>query len=323
MDDVEIRRMDESHSTAVRALVAEAMGWKDEDELAGFFRWKHSENPFGTSPAWVAISRDGRLAGLRVLLRWEFLRNGQVIRAVRAVDTATHPDFRGRGIFTRLTVHALEDLAREPVAFVFNTPNDQSRPGYLKMGWQVVGRLPIAVRVRAPTALARMVGARVTAERESEATEVGLPASEALAGDDLERLLDRIERPPGLWTHRTPAFLRWRYGLPLLSYRVLPATASLADGLVVFRVRRRGPARELVVADALAPPGGERAVRRLVGVALRGTGADYALRLAAPDASLARFGSRFGPVLTWRRVTEHRMPEPPQWRLALGDIELF
>jgi GNAT superfamily N-acetyltransferase len=98
-------------------------------------------------------------------MRWEFLDGDRVVRAVRAVDTATHPDYQGRGIFTRLTLHALDELATEGIEFVFNTPNDQSRPGYLKMGWQVVGQLPTAVRPTRLARIARVAKARVPAER--------------------------------------------------------------------------------------------------------------------------------------------------------------
>jgi len=78
-----------------------------------------------------------------VFLRWMFLRpEGGVATAVRAVDTATLPAAQGRGVFTRLTTTAVDELREQGVDFVFNTPNDRSRPGYLKMGWQVVGRVP-------------------------------------------------------------------------------------------------------------------------------------------------------------------------------------
>ena len=41
---------------------------------------------------------------------------------------------------------------------MFNTPNDKSRPGYLKMGWHQVGRPPSSVRVRSPLGLALHAG---------------------------------------------------------------------------------------------------------------------------------------------------------------------
>ena len=77
---------------------------------------------------------------------------GRVVRAVRAVDTATHPGLPGPGHLHPAHAARARRAAPTTSSFVFNTPNDQSRPGYLKMGWQVVGRLPTAVR---PTGLAR------------------------------------------------------------------------------------------------------------------------------------------------------------------------
>ena len=41
--------------------------------------------------------------------------DGQPVRAVRAVDTATHPDHQGRGVFTALTEHALDGLRDDGV----------------------------------------------------------------------------------------------------------------------------------------------------------------------------------------------------------------
>ena len=124
--------------------------------------------------------------------------------AVRAVDTATDPEFQGRGIFTRLTLEALDELAADGVDFVFNTPNARSRPGYLKMGWQVVGRLAAAVR---PTRwrFVTVVGtARRPAGRGFVASSVGVPAGEALADRGIvDRLLADVVAAAGLATRRS------------------------------------------------------------------------------------------------------------------------
>src|SRR4029450_6913661 len=121
--------------------------------------WKHLENPFGASPAWVATV-DGQVAGLRIFQRWRFRRGDDLVPAVRAVDTATEPAFRGQGIFSRLTLQAVDEMKAEGVAFVFNNPNQNSRPGFLKMGWVVLGQLPVVARPpRRPSALLRMARA--------------------------------------------------------------------------------------------------------------------------------------------------------------------
>src|SRR5262249_43359766 len=146
-------------------LLRASLGWADDPGFDRYFAWKHRENSFGASPSWVAVEA-GRIVGFRTFLRWEFVdRQGNRARAVRAVDTATHPDAQGRGIFRRLTLHALDDLARDDVDFVFNTPNDKSRPGYLRMGWVDVGRVGTSVRVLGVGGARRMLHSRVPAER--------------------------------------------------------------------------------------------------------------------------------------------------------------
>ena len=117
-----------------------------------FFRWKHYDNPFGRSFMLLAEA-DGRVIGLRAFMRWRFSAAGRQVTAVRAVDTATHPDYQGMGVFSRLTRAALEGLDGQ-VDLVFNTPNDASRPGYLKLGWREVGRAPVSLRVRRPVRFA-------------------------------------------------------------------------------------------------------------------------------------------------------------------------
>jgi GNAT superfamily N-acetyltransferase len=323
---IEIRRAVDHDLPAILALAQASLGWRDGDPNEGFFRWKHLDNPAGPSPMWVAFAGD-RLAGFRTFLRWRFrIAGGPTASAVRAVDTATHPDFQGQGIFSRLTLGALEELRDEGVDFVFNTPNAQSRPGYLKMGWQIVGRVPICMRPRSVSAALRMARSRVPAEKWSSATDVGLPAEEALADDHaLDRLLAATSIDPGhvagLATDRTPAHLRWRYRFGPLRYRAVVAPGGPAEGLAVFRVRRRGAALEAVLCELLAIDGGAALVDEIA----RGTGADYVIATGAP-ASGTRFlrVPRQGPILTWRQVAAAADPPAlPDWHLSMGDVELL
>ena len=140
-DDLTIRVATAADREAIVGLCRASLGWAEGDPNEAFFAWKHDQNAFGASPAWVAVAPDGSLAGVRVFLRWQFDTPSEgTISAVRAVDTATHPDWQGKGIFTRLTLGALDELRDDGLDVVFNTPNDQSRPGYLKMGWSEVGQ---------------------------------------------------------------------------------------------------------------------------------------------------------------------------------------
>jgi len=326
-DGLELRPMVQADEPAALAVLQASLGWVPDDEYARFYRWKHQENPFGPSPAWVALEA-GEVVALRVLLRWELERDGGVVRAVRAVDTATHPDHQGRGLFRRLTLLALDELSRDGVAFVFNTPNEQSRPGYLKMGWDVVGRPSVAVRPRLRS-LAALAGSRVPADKWSLPTDAGEPAPAVLADEaGLAALLaSQPSSPPGtLRTARSPAFYRWRYGFGPLRYRAVRLGASTEDGLAVFRLRRRGPSVEATVADVLVPHDDARLRAAALRAVARAAGADYAIVLGEPSpwrSGYLRFPGQ-GPVLTCKPVTDAGpAPALPAWRLGLGDVELF
>lgn len=314
---LDLREATPDDRPAVLELCRAALGWGDDPRFEDLFRWKHDLNAFGPSYAWVA-TEGSRIVGLRMLMRWQFVRNGRVVSAVRAVDTATHPDHQGRGLFTAMTLAALERCEADGVDFVFNTPNDKSRPGYLKMGWQVVGRLPAAVRPTGPLAAARMLRSRVPAGHWAIGQPVGRPLHEWL---DARGTLPSLPAagPEVLATHVTPEFVRWRYGLGHLCYGVIE---SEHGGALVVRQRSRGSANELVMSGLLGV--GTGTADAIAASALRASGSNHALRIGPGDL---RHGfvplPGGGPVMTWRSLAAKAMPPLPNWQLTMGDVELF
>jgi hypothetical protein len=322
MADLAIRAYEDADEAAVLELLAQSLGKTVDERYRAFFRWKHLENPAGRSFMWIA-EVDGELAGFRAFLRWTFDGGEGAVPAVRAVDTATHPDHRGAGVFRGLTEHGLGGLRDAGIAFVFNTPNDQSRPGYLKMGWQVVGRVPVQLRARLAS-LPRLRGARTAAQLWSEPCSAGAAASDVLSGSGADDLATAAV-PDGaraLSTVRSAPFLRWRYGgFEPVASRVQLVDRSVADGAVLFRLRRRGDALECALGDVITPAGA-RAGGAAARGALRASGADYALAGRA-GTRLAGFvtTSRLGPLLTWRGLDG--TSRAPRFDLSLSDIELF
>ncbi len=316
--DLILRRADEADLDAIVELASLSLGWAPGEPHAELFRWKHMDNPFGPSPMWVAES-GGRLAGFRALMRWELLdESGRTWRAVRAVDTATHPDFQRRGIFSKLTLGAVREMADEGVDIVFNTPNAQSRPGYLKMGWIDVGRLPVTFRPTSLGALVRIARARTAAQKWSEPSPVGVCATEALADSGVEELLAGQPPPTGLVTPLSVDYLRWRYGLEPLHYRAW-APDGPGKAMVLFRVRRRGEARECSVGTVLVPGANKRAARRLLSGLAKAVDADYLLCMGVRFLPMPRQG----PRLTARKVTSAPNANIGQWHFQLGDVEPF
>ncbi len=299
---------------AILELCRAALGWGDDPRFEQLFSWKHDENAFGPSYMWVATDGD-RVVGLRAFMRWEFVRGSDVLQAVRAVDTATHPDYQGKGLFTAMTMHGLDVIEGDGIDFVFNTPNDKSRPGYLKMGWQEVGKLPVAIRVAGPRAAVRMARSRVASSHWPLDAGLGQPVvevvSELSASDSSP--LDRST----IATNVSTGFYEWRYGADFLGYRAVAGDG----GHLVCRVRQRGNAKELVVLDS---PGLDvSSADRIAGCLVKANGLDHALRIGAADARNTFVPAPGGPVVTWRSVCTEAMPPLANWRVNMGDVELF
>jgi hypothetical protein len=252
---------------------------------------------------------------------------------VRAVDTATHPECQGRGIFASLTRRAVEDLRRE-TDLVFNTPNEKSLPGYLKMGWEPVGTLRISLRPRRPRALIRAVRRREDAGPPPRVEAPPAPrVLDELGG--LDRLLEAgVEDDARLHTERTSAYLRWRYGqVPHLGYRaVTTKTSEGLDAIALFRVRPRGGLWEATVAEVLVPRDDVAAASRLLRSVVRSSNVDVLTARFPPGSSAARAARLAGflPLPSGVSLVVNRLRpigaevlRPNTWALGLGDLELF
>jgi GNAT superfamily N-acetyltransferase len=284
----------------------------------------------------VAVANE-QVIGVRVFLRWEWWASGRRYRAVRAVDTATHPDWGRRGIFQRMTLDMIDRLAAEGIDFIFNTPNQYSMPGYLKMGWTHVGRLPLRLRAQRP---ARLLGAALRRKSVGGASEMTAHAdntgvNESLKDAAVRRFLERVEDRSGaqLRTAKNLSYLEWRYGRNRwYGYRIAFDERGESAALAICRPSRRGDFNELLVSELLTTPdrAGRRLGSRVVRALAEQSAADY-VAVSGLEADLSSWlgfvpvGQR-GPDLTVRPLRPDLAVDPRtmgSWGASLGDLELF
>lgn len=325
----------------IMELVRTSLGDGPIPRDPAYWAWKHHMNPFGASPVLLAEA-GGEIVGLRVFMRWQWRSGAKLLHAVRAVDTATHPRWQGRGIFTRLTQALVQRMREEGVHFIFNTPNAKSRPGYLKMGWSAVGRTDIWIRPIRVSRVARILLGR-NRDDEKVVVPADLPGSasnlDALCDDPrLPSLLEYTDRMRRLTTSLTPEYLRWRYRwIPGFTYRTSYELDRNGSAAAIYRFRKQRGLTELRICQLLVGSG-RQSMRTAISVVRRlakENGADYVSAMAAPETPerkvLIRAGflplPRFGPILTVRALTgpssDVDVVARHNWRLSIGDLELF
>jgi len=332
--DYIVRSFTPDDTSSIIELLRICLGEGNIPRSREFFEWKHFASPFGASSALVAES-GSKIVGLRIFMKWSWRAGDQNFTAARAVDTVTHPDWRGKGIFSRLTSALLENLRSEGVSFIFNTPNRLSKPGYLKMGWQPVTKLPLWIRFFHPFRMALNFVRNVDPVSLLKNTENGI---HGINEAPLQECLKNICADSRLHTQRNKEYLRWRYSnIPGFEYDAKWRTEKDAAAVIIFRQKIRKTWKELSLSEILLTAGtsGVELAKKMIEEAAQSKAADYAVAIAArgtpeEDALRAARFSRFrgvGPVLVVKEL--NRLPEKIQlfdwstWRCSIGDLEIF
>lgn len=337
--EIQVREAAPSDRPEILKLMRMSLGQGDIPRTEAFWRWKHEQNPFGPSPVLLAEA-DDQVVGLRTFLRWQWKWKGRTVHSVRAVDTATHPDWWGRGIFKRLTMTLVEHVSGEGVQFVFNTPNEKSRPGYLKMGWSSLGRVSLWILPRRTlkilTALASPT--RLDEDKDQVIANDLRSVADLLKEPDFERVIaSHLGASGRLATAVAIDYLRWRYShIPGFRYLALWDFDNHGDVVGIFRVCKRRGLRELRLCELMM--NGKPRARRVADViqaAGRVAEADFIATMAPISSRAGRALVRagflpapyLGPIVTVLPLQGARGEPNPldrsSWAFSIGDLELF
>jgi GNAT superfamily N-acetyltransferase len=112
--------------------------------------WRYRHNPAGEVVGTDAWSGDA-LAAHYVTCPAPIRLAGRNARGLLSLNTATHPDLQGRGLFVRLAEQTYERAAAAGFDCVFGVANANSTPGFVRrLGFQLVQPLDAGVLLSAP-----------------------------------------------------------------------------------------------------------------------------------------------------------------------------
>jgi N-acetylglutamate synthase-like GNAT family acetyltransferase len=300
---------------AIVALLQLSLGESLIKKSSRSWNYKHVDNPFGVSQVLLAFENDV-LVGVRAFMKWQWNLGSQSWTAFRAVDTATHPNYQGKGIFKKLTLQALDEIQKEGETFVFNTPNNNSRPGYLKMGWQIVDAIELAV---VPTLMYSMPYFFFKVKTENAISTAQL--NQLCIGYNLDLSKKKI-----LFTPKSVAYLKWRYEVnPLQDYVIF----STNDWYMVFYIKKHRFFNELRVVETIGSNQKQhlkQMKKNLLGYAFHKR--CWFITTANKDLFRCKIYGKFGPKLTIKTLTKNSLfintvYTIQKWRYSLGDLELF
>ncbi|MCM4158768.1 GNAT family N-acetyltransferase [Antarcticibacterium flavum] len=306
---MQIREAKQNDIPQILEVLKASLGETSSKKTEEIWRYKHIENPFGESLVLVAVEA-GIIIGVRAFMRWKWQKGDEIFSTFRAVDTATHPDYQGKGIFKKLTLKALEIGKERGDHFVFNTPNAQSKPGYLKMGWEEVEKLKITIRPL--NFFGANQGYRFQNKEEVES------CVKLLAQQNKQNSQKKT-----LFTPKNIEYLNWRYFInPIQKYSII----ANEDFFIAGYSKDRGRIKEFRIVEAMYDDIGEKNIKKAILELSDQSGAHFLSISPNADISFKIGVTRnFGPVLTFKAInyTEDNLPNIKLWNYSLGDMELF
>jgi GNAT superfamily N-acetyltransferase len=107
------------------------------------WRWRFQENPYG-GPL-IELMWDGnKLVGQYAVSPLDMSIDGETYSCALSLDTMTHPDYGGRGIFTRLATSLYDRISGSGYALVWGFPNENSHHGFVKrLAWLDIATIPM------------------------------------------------------------------------------------------------------------------------------------------------------------------------------------
>lgn len=150
-DGLDIRPADVTpqHLTAYADLLGRVFGHGPKFTQEAI-AWRYRDNPAGRVVGADAWDGD-RLAAHYVTCPSDGLIDGRPVKGLLSLNTATDPDYQGRGLFSRLAEATYEQGAAAGYHFVIGVANANSTPGFLrKLAFQHVARLEAGVLARIP-----------------------------------------------------------------------------------------------------------------------------------------------------------------------------
>jgi len=296
-----------------------SLGVQDLPLSEEIWNYKHNTNPFGRSLVLVA-EENGIIAGVRAFMCWKWQFLNKSYSTYRAVDTATHPNYQGQGIFKKLTLKAIELTKQQGDQFIFNTPNEQSMPGYLKMGWETVNKLRVALKPA------------YTSFWKFYKTGISYSVSNNSKEKDLQLLCklwnSKLETSQGLFTPKSVEYLQWRYQAnPLQQYEIFIDTGIYMAGYVK---KRRG-FKELRIVECIFDDKdlNQKKINSLINLWCSKFGIQViSYSPEVLNLNLTLVNSKIGPVLTLRDLNLsnnefNTFRKINNWNYSLGDLELF
>ncbi|MBU3144786.1 GNAT family N-acetyltransferase [Clostridium sp. CF012] len=219
-----------------------------------FFEWKHNlkgsinKEPF----IYLVFNETGNLIGANSFFESKFKQNNKIYNAVQSGDTMVHMDYRGKGLFKKIIQFAFVDLKNYGVDFIFGFANNNSHPGFVKLGFETLYKVNNYLKIlnyeliiqkklsRIP--FANLIGKSIDTFKKSVhlASNYNITITASITKEITDFISSNISND--LAQIKDSALLNWKYfEKPNSNYELLVIKKdSIIEGVFITRIESQG-----------------------------------------------------------------------------------
>ena len=329
----------------------------DKNKWLNEWKWKYKQNPAGEPIIWVACC-DNKIVAQYAIAPVKIKFGDRTVTAAQSVDTMTHPDYQGRGIFVALTAEVFKEAARRDVAFIYGFPNKLT--SWHEKNWHKVGNLSFMIK---PVNINKLVRSYIVSPKIPGIIcagliklAIGLLFHEGRRKNRGDIKISKIkafdQRADKLWANvsgdyqirvlKNKEYLDWRYtALPGNEYEIYAAEKQEEiRGYLVFKCMSQRGLKTAYVLDLIAPLQDRTAAYFLVKKALedlREKQVDIVAYPVITSRNLKKtlhktgiftfpFLNRIFPFVihaSQPEISESMLRNPENWLVQIGDSDIM
>lgn len=222
-----------------------------------YLKWQYGANPQGKAIISCAREKEtDKLVGVYIVNPVDLWFNGKIQKSALSLNTFSHKDHRGQGMFTVLAKTCYKLSEKKKIESIIGFPNKMSYKGFVKkLGFKDIGTVPYLVKPLNYFNLAKNI--LLKSKTPSDLSVIKMNSNKLVTEIDINNLeqLDTFfhkHREQCLFqTYRTAAHYRWRFfEHPLNEYKVFTLkneTNQISSVLIIRSVS--GATNDIQIVD--------------------------------------------------------------------------
>ena len=217
------------------------------------YLWKFNSFPSQPSSYEYGAYLNKELVGYYAALPYPYIIKGEKVKAGMVCDVMTGVKARGKGVFTKIGIHATKQMKNEGIEFTTGYPiRKEVIPGHIKAGWVIMFKLPLYMKFLSSKSLLNLrkikflypvidlfllgYNSLINIFQKNKRYKISIISSTELAKiNDFDTFVQKWVDEQGIALNKNTTFLNWRLAAPEKKYKILIARENnIIVGYAVF-----------------------------------------------------------------------------------------